>query len=430
MGEIAIRIENLTKVYNLYEKKSDRLKETLSISRKNYHKEFYAVKNFNLEIQKGETVGIIGKNGSGKSTLLKMLTGVLTPTKGSIQVNGKVAALLELGAGFNMEYTGIENIYLNGTMMGYSRDEMDERVKKIVEFADIDRFINQPVKTYSSGMFVRLAFAVAINVDPDILIVDEALSVGDLFFQLKCYKKFEDFKKQGKTILMVTHDASSVIKYCDYAVVMNEGEKIAQGPSNQMVDIYKKILAHQYGEGIADELPEEQFLEEETDAFQGTGGNIWKESMIVNPDFVEYGNKKAEIIDFGIFDDSNHLKQTIMKNRDFTIRMKVLFHEDIDEPIFAFTIKDIKGNELSGTNTMLESVETGSIRRGKVVTVSFKQKNLFQRGFVFLSLGCTKYDSSGELEIYHRLYDICRIDTVATKDSVGFFDLNSKVLIS
>ena len=227
MSEMAIQVKDLSKVYKLYNKPSDRLKETLG-----FHvdaREHYALKHVNFEIRKGETVGIIGTNGSGKSTILKIITGVLNPTGGEVNVDGRISALLELGAGFNMEYTGIENVYLNGTMLGFTKEEIDERLDNILEFADIGDFVNQPVKSYSSGMFVRLAFAVAINIDPEILIVDEALSVGDVFFQAKCYRKFEDFKKEGKTILFVSHDLGSITKYCDRAILLNQGEKIFEG---------------------------------------------------------------------------------------------------------------------------------------------------------------------------------------------------------
>lgn len=221
----AIEISNITKVYKLYNKPSDRLKETFSIRKKILHRDFLALKNVSFDVYEGEILGIIGKNGSGKSTILKIITNVLTPTNGTAKINGKIAALLELGAGFNMEYTGIENIYLNGQMIGFSKEEMDEKLEDIVNFADIGEHIYQPVKTYSSGMFARLAFSVAISVDPDILIVDEALSVGDVFFQNKCYRKFEDFRRRGKTILFVTHDMGSVIKYCNRAILLNAGEK-------------------------------------------------------------------------------------------------------------------------------------------------------------------------------------------------------------
>ena len=234
-----IQVKDLTKMYKLYDKPSDRLKEALGLTRKKLYKEHYALHDVNFDIYEGECVGIIGTNGSGKSTILKIITGVLTPTSGEVKVDGRISALLELGAGFNMEYSGLENVYLNGTMIGFSKEEIDARLDDILEFADIGDFIHQPVKTYSSGMFVRLAFAVAINIDPEILVVDEALSVGDVFFQAKCYHKFEEFKKQGKTILFVSHDLSSVSKYCDRVVLLNKGVKLDEGSPKQMVDLYK-----------------------------------------------------------------------------------------------------------------------------------------------------------------------------------------------
>ena len=233
--EVAIQVSDLTKMYKLYDKPSDRLKEALGLSRKKKYKEHLALNHVDMTIYRGETVGIIGTNGSGKSTILKIITGVLTPTSGNVMVKGHISALLELGAGFNMEYNGIDNIFLNGMMIGFSEEEIKKRLNAILDFADIGDYVYQPVKTYSSGMFVRLAFAVAINIDPEILIVDEALSVGDVFFQAKCYHKFEEFKKQGKTILFVSHDLSSISKYCDRAVLLNQGVKLGEGTPKDMM---------------------------------------------------------------------------------------------------------------------------------------------------------------------------------------------------
>ena len=241
----AIEVRDLCKVYKLYNKPSDRLKDALSLTKKQNYREHYALNHVNMEVKQGEAVGIIGTNGSGKSTILKIITGVLTKTSGELKVNGRISALLELGAGFNMEYNGIENIYLNGTMIGFSKEEIDARLDDILEFADIGDFVYQPVKTYSSGMFVRLAFAVAINIDPEILIVDEALSVGDVFFQMKCFHKFEEFKAMGKTILFVSHDLSSIAKYCDRVILLNKGVKLAEGNPKDMINMYKKLLVNQ-----------------------------------------------------------------------------------------------------------------------------------------------------------------------------------------
>ena len=240
--DIAISVNDVSKMYKLYDNPMDRLKESLGLSKKKKYKEHFALDHVSFQVNKGETVGIIGTNGSGKSTILKIITGVLSPTGGNVTVNGRISALLELGAGFNMEYSGIENVYLNGSMIGFSREEIDAKLQSILDFADIGDFVYQPVKTYSSGMFVRLAFAVAINIDPEILIVDEALSVGDVFFQAKCYRKFEEFKKMGKTILFVSHDLSLVHEFCHQVLVLNDGKIIEKGTIQQLYKSENEVV--------------------------------------------------------------------------------------------------------------------------------------------------------------------------------------------
>lgn len=237
-----INISHLSKVYQLYDKPSDRMKEALSLTRKSYHKEHYALDDVSFQVEKGDSIGIIGTNGSGKSTLLKIITGVLNPTAGEVAVNGKIAALLELGAGFNPEYNGVENIYLNGTMMGYSEEEMKAKVQPIMDFADIGDFIYQPVKTYSSGMFARLAFAVSINVEPDILIVDEALAVGDTRFQVKCIDKMKELKEKGTTILFVSHATEQVKRFCNKALWLKNGKVVTMGEASKIVDVYENYM--------------------------------------------------------------------------------------------------------------------------------------------------------------------------------------------
>lgn len=419
MSKIAISVKNLTKIYKLYDKPIDRLKETLSITKKKYHREHYALRDISFDVKKGESVGIIGTNGSGKSTILKIITGVLNQTSGELKVKGKISALLELGAGFNLEYTGMENIYLNGTMMGYTKEEIEKKLDNIINFADIGEFINQPVKTYSSGMFVRLAFAVAINIDPEILIVDEALSVGDVFFQAKCYKKFQEFRDMGKTIIFVSHDLKSVSKYCDKVILLNKGIFIEEGNPKKVIDTYKKILVNQFDKEIKNEKEKEKNVESKV---------LWKSKMNLNSNKLEYGNKDAEIIDFGILDENNILTNTVNKNESFRIKMKVRFNKKIQEPIFAFTIKDIKGNEITGTNTMIEEVYFKNPERNDVVEVEFEQIMNLQGGEYLLSLGCTGF-KDGDFTVYHRLYDVCSISVVSSKDSVGFYDMNSSIII-
>lgn len=449
MSEVAIQVSHVAKLYKLYDKPMDRLKESLGLSRQKKYKEHYALNDLSFDVKKGECVGIIGTNGSGKSTILKIITGVLNATAGDVQVNGRISALLELGAGFNMEYTGIENIYLNGTMMGFSREEIDAKIDDILAFADIGDFVYQPVKTYSSGMFVRLAFAVSINIDPEILIVDEALSVGDVFFQAKCYRKFEEFKEMGKTILFVSHDLSSIGKYCDRVVLLNKGRKLAEGDAKEMVNLYRRVLVNQY------EDPEEQednqtndsdmesiekkeedssvnrseSKEESDEKVETKEDSITMKSQLnLNPEVLEYGSKLAEIEDFSIRDNTGMITNLIEKGETFSVDMKICFHEDIGDPIFAFTIKDLKGTEITGTNTMYENIPIKLQKKGDVRRVTFTQKMPLEAGEYMLCLGCTGY-RGGEFTVFHRLYDVCNLTVITDKKAVGYFDMFSKVTL-
>ncbi len=426
MGEYAIDVRNVTKLYKLYDKPSDRFKESLGLSKEKKYREHYALRDLNFTVEKGECVGIIGTNGAGKSTILKIITGVLNPTEGNVFINGRISALLELGAGFNMEYTGKENIYLNGTMIGFSREEIDQKMDSILAFADIGDFIYQPVKTYSSGMFVRLAFAVAINIDPEILIVDEALSVGDVFFQAKCYKKFEDFKKQGKTILFVSHDLGSISKYCDKVVLLDKGRKIAEGIPRDMVDLYKKALVGQLDVKEAGREKNAETTRQSNEKVLEDNAGEWSKKLLENPNKLEYGDKRIEIVDYVILDDKNNISNSIEKGSVFSIRFRVRMKELIEDPIFAFTIKDLKGTEITGTNTMFEKI---SFEATDFMEVDFKQTMNLQGGEYLLSLGCTGYEN-GEFVVYHRLYDVCNISVIAEKNTVGYYDMFSEVTVT
>lgn len=433
-SNLAINVCDVTKIYRLYDKPIDRLKESISLTHKKYHKEFFALDKISFSVEKGSTVGIIGTNGSGKSTILKIITGVLNPTTGSVEVDGNISALLELGAGFNMDYTGIENIYMNGTMMGFSREQMEAKLPEILEFADIGDFVYQPVKTYSSGMFVRLAFALAINVEPEILIVDEALSVGDVFFQAKCYRRMEEIRKTGTTILMVTHDMGSVIKYCDKVILLNKGEFLAEGSAGEMVDLYKKILAGRMDDLEADlakrldsnfsDMMELNNDINKTHAKEYHG--LMKEKISINPNKTEYGDGRAEIYDLGLLDSKGELTNLLLKGEEFTIREKIRFNANIESPIFTFTIKDKKGTELSGTNTMFEGVPVKPVKPGDEAVVEFKQKMTLQGGEYLLSMSCTGFEN-GTHVVYHRLYDVTFITVISNKNTVGVYDMESKV---
>ena len=443
-SEVVVKIENLCKEYKMFDRKADRLIEAV-IPGVERHKTFKALNNINLEIRKGEVLGILGKNGAGKSTLLKIITGVVTPTSGKVEIKGKISSLLELGAAFNMELTGIENIYQHGEVMGLSKEEIEKKKPEIIEFADIGDHLYQPVKTYSSGMFARLAFACAINVDPDILIVDEVLSVGDMAFQLKCFKKFEEFKQKGKTILFVTHSVADVIRNCNRSIIISSGEKIFDGDVKTGVDKYKKIIV-----GIDDDLKKDnlEILEDENkkekieenknnennenktvDTHKNDNEN-WKEHFMQNPEMLSYGEGKAEIIDYGVFDENGDYQATLNNGQEYIVKIKVKFNEEIDEPIFAMSVKDFKGLELGGVNTKAYKKITGTYEKGEIAIVEFKQTFPLAPEKYTLSFGCTKFTPNGDLEVFDRKYDALFVEIISYRECLGVIDLKSEINIT
>lgn len=433
--EPVIAIKKLVKEYKMYARKKDRLLEAM-FPFYEHHDIFRAMNNLDLDIYKGEVVGILGKNGAGKSTLLKMITGVVVPTSGELKVKGKISSLLELGAAFNGELTGIENIYQHGQVMGLTKEQIEDRKQEIIDFADIGEHLYQPVKTYSSGMFARLAFACAINVDPDILIVDEVLSVGDMAFQLKCFKKFEQFKEKGKTILFVTHNVSDVLKNCNRAVVIDKGKKIFDGDVKTGVDKYKKIIV-----GIdpnenkaAEEETENETIDPSVEISPVTISNVsdsetWKDKMQQNPNVLSYGNGKAEVIDYGIFDSEGNLINVIDNNDVVTLKSKVRFNEKVKEPIFTMTIKDFQGKEITGTNTDFEKLSTGEFNKGDVAVAEFKLKLPIAAGKYTVSFSCTHFNLNGDLEVYNRKYDALLIEVMTTKKFVGMLRIDPEVKV-
>lgn len=332
--DIMIEINHLSKVYHLYDKPIDRLKEALSLTHKSYHKEHFALNDVNIQIKKGESIGIVGVNGSGKSTLLKIITGVLNPTQGEVVTKGKIAALLELGAGFNPEYTGIENIYLNGTMMGYTEDEMKERVQAIVDFADIGDFVYQPVKTYSSGMFARLAFAVSINVDPEILIVDEALSVGDTRFQIKCMQKMKEMMQGGTTVLFVSHDINAIRRFCTRIVWLRKGQVQEEGDVNAISDRYLDFLK------IGDEYFDETMTKQEEE---------------VEKKKEENDNVIAEILSFKMLDEKGKEVSKVGLNQPVKVEVEYQVYDDnIEKPVLGIAIRSMDDDYVCGLNSLLD----------------------------------------------------------------------------
>ena len=422
MSETVLKIEGLSKDYKMFARKKDRIIETLfpGVER---HGVFEAMHDFNLEVKKGEVLGVLGKNGAGKSTLLKMITGVVTPTKGTIEAKGKISSLLELGTAFNQELTGYENIYQHGQIMGLTVEEIKAKEKEIIEFADIGEHLSQPVKTYSSGMFARLAFACAINVDPDILIVDEVLSVGDMAFQLKCFKKFEQFKKKGKTILFVTHSISDVLNNCNRAIILQHGEKIFDGDVKEGVEEYKKLITKMKDTNSA--KGKNKITKEVINSLSEK--SEWKKHFTLNPEATIYGNNEAAIYDYGMFDQYNQPLPIIDNSEYMHIKIKVQFNQDVENPFASITIKDFQGKEMCGNNTNFMGIETGTCKKGEEYIFDFEQKLRLAPGKYTLSISCNRFDDNGELIIMNRNYDALIFEVTSQKKMVGCFDMEPKV---
>jgi len=415
-SEIAIKVENLSKCYQIYAQPHDRLKQSIypRLQRlagkkpKQYHREFWALKDVSFEIKKGETVGIIGLNGSGKSTLLQMICGTLNPTSGSIQTNGRIAALLELGSGFNPEFTGLENIYMNAAVLGLNKEEIDTRFEKILAFAGIGEFINQPLKTYSSGMVVRLAFSVVAHIDPEILVVDEALAVGDYLFQQKCFKRIDELQKQGCSILLVSHDLSAIVQYCDRAYLLNSGRLQGGSSAKATVDLFKRVTT------VKDTL-ELQTIKNETASF-----TMFKSSFPVNSAVQDYGNNVAEIYDWAVFDAFGNISTSIDSEAIVEILICIRFLQHCVDPIVGYFFTDVQGREIVGTNTWYARSPLGSHAPGECVEVRFKQILGLSSGEYSLNLGCSEYVGD-QLITHHRLYDLCIFQACRLQRNVGFY---------
>lgn len=380
--EFAIKINHISKRYNLYEKPQDRFKEAIGLRNHKLHRDFLALKDIDFDVKKGETVGIVGTNGSGKSTLLKLITGVLKPTSGSVEVCGKISALLELGAGFNQEYTGMENIYLNGRMMGYSKKAMQERANAIIEFAEIGEFINQPVKNYSSGMFARLAFAVAINVEPDILIVDEALSVGDLFFQNKCFKKFDELKKKGVTILFVSHDISSVRQMCSRVIWIEKGNQIIFDQSDKVCDMYmdhKRI-------GMNNILDRDKNID--IDNIKAINDSTKKSFPKLVTGDGELISDKFKVLSAFFTDETKRQVTHLIVDETYEFHAVVEFYQNMKNIILGFSLENNKGLPLFDINNYINQQQGILGKHDELTEVVYKFKlPRLMKGIYILNIG-------------------------------------------
>ncbi|WP_213939880.1 ABC transporter ATP-binding protein [Pseudomonas sp. dw_612] len=442
VSTLAIRVENLSKCFHIYERPRQRLQQLLVAPLKSrfqnahvkYYREFWALKNINFEISRGETVGIIGKNGSGKSTLLQIICGTLTASEGSVEVNGRIAALLELGSGFNPDFTGRENIYLNGTILGLTRQEIDDRFADIEAFADIGDFIDQQVKSYSSGMAVRLAFAVAINADPEILIVDEALSVGDELFQRKCFSRIEAIRQKGATILFVSHAGSAIIELCDRAILLDSGDKLTEGAPKQVVGNYQKML---YAAADRRTIIRQQIIDGDlsTAGAPEPGNDVFTNEIEqdqpliemdesydpgLKPDStIEYQDHGARIRDPGVFTQSGIKVNNLVRGRSYLYRYSVDFSRDCERVRFSMLIKTVSGAELGGAMSAAsigESIEL--VENGKTVEVQFKFTCNLTPGLFFLNAGVTGLTNDTETFL-HRALDAAAFRVMNESDCLA-----------
>lgn len=443
-SDIAIRVRGLTKNFSVYDRPHQRLLDMLVGG--NRGREFRALDGVDLEIRRGETVGIVGRNGSGKSTLLQLLCGTLTPTAGDIEVRGRVAAILELGAGFNPEFSGRENVFLNASVLGMSREETIARLDEILEFADIGEFINQPVRTYSSGMFIRLAFAVAIASDPDVLIVDEALAVGDEAFQRKCYARIEKMKEGGATVLFVSHSAGAVLQLCDRAVLLDHGRRLLTGtpksviahyqrlsyaPAEKQASVIVQILAQDEAgkSGVPLEIAEDTQEDEGAVAELGSLTNDRLDPGLQPLSTVEYASKGARIFNPRLLNGDGKRVNVLAAGRKYTYTYDVVFDADAAHVHFGMMVKSMSGIELFGMASHPQGQSIARVSEGDRIRVEFALRAAMLPGVYFLNAGCSGSLNGGGEEFLHRVLDAAmfRIEFARTdRRFAGFFDISEE----
>jgi len=439
MNDIAISLKNVSKYYKLYNSPQDRLKEALSFSDKEYHKKFYATKNLDLEIKKGEILGIVGKNGSGKSTLLKLITSVLTPDEGAINVNGKISALLELGSGFNPEFTGMQNIFFYGTILGFSKKEMEAKLDDIIAFADIGEFIHQPIKTYSSGMKARLGFAVAVHIDPEILILDEVLAVGDELFKRKSYAKMEEFFKAGKTILYVSHSVNSINQLCSRAILLDKGRIVFEGEPKVVTAYYQKLLFSkpadhkkinvEMSQKQKTKIPSPCFVSKEKHTTESTQTAYFVNNMF-STTRMEHKNDKVEFIDCMIETENGMRVNVLIMNEVYYYSYIVRFDIDAKHILFGMQIKTIKGQMITGTNTKMLEQDFDIVKYGETYKVRWKFTCRLQPGDYYTNMSVFS-ENNGEKRVLNRVTDalVFRVLSSAKPPFGGLTHLDQNVEI-
>lgn len=401
MEQVVVSVKNVSKKFRLYNSPKERLWELVHPFNKKYHRDFWALRDVDFEVLRGQTVGIIGRNGSGKSTLLQIICSILQPTCGEVKVDGKTSALLTLGAGFNPDFTGRNNVVMNGLLMGYSKEDMEHRLPTIEAFADIGEFIDQPVRKYSSGMFVRLAFAAAINIDPDILVVDEVLAVGDAKFQQKCFQKFIEFQEARKTTILVTHDTSAVVRHCNHVILLENGALVARGEAKDVVNRYLDILegrfhslssvpakgpeagqvARQKGSSVEDSRTLDEFLDDISGLDKCSARSSYNEN--------EYrqGYDKAEIVDYLVLCEGECDPVSVDSGSLVHIYAKVRFHEDVAGPLFGLAVKTVDGLTVYAINSFFTDICVESTSASDILVFHFSVNLRLAPGDFFIDLG-------------------------------------------
>ncbi len=405
----AVSVHNLSKIYRFYPSRLSRFLDLVGLERLSRYKSFPALQDISFTLDKGSTVGIIGQNGSGKSTLLKILSGITTPTSGGYQIDGRVISLLNLGAGFDPDFTGRENVKIQGAIMGLSGDEIESRMDDITRFSDLGPFIDRPTRSYSKGMYFRLAFAAAIHIDPDVLILDEVLAVGDAFFQHKCFTKFQEFREQGITIIVVTHNLPWITTYCDRALLIDNGKILRDDEPKGVVDDYNKVLVR-------------KTTQLHPDADIGSGSKrIWTSLFNPNPDEHRYGNMEAEILEAGFFDKKDTPAQVLRRNFPYSLKVRLLYHNDMEAAIVSFAIKELSGTTLCETNTYFEQVKMEPVEAGAIVEVRFHQTITINPGNYLLCLEALGV-IDGKYVSYDRRMDYMIVEIIADQRRNGIFD--------
>ncbi|MCC5045937.1 ABC transporter ATP-binding protein [Xanthomonas campestris] len=438
-----ITVDQVSKRYEIYAEPSDRFKQMavsalgkiLPVGERRYFKEFWALHGVSLQVQRGECVALIGRNGSGKSTLLQIIASTVTPTTGTVSVNGRVAALLELGSGFNPEFTGLENVYLNASLLGLSRQEVDDRLDAILAFADIGEFVNQPVRTYSSGMTVRLAFAVQAQIDPDVLIVDEALAVGDARFQAKCFARLKSLRERGTSILLVTHSTEQVVTHCDRAILIDHGQKLEDGAPRPVVNLYLDLLYGRQKSAAAASsqsvvMPSSPLDEQlaQLDSAFGEREEAWFASRpAFNPYEHRWGDGKAEFLDFALFSQGQPFPSSLSAGAEIDLYLRYRCSADLVRPILGITLKTKEGLTVYGTNTEMTAVEGGFAKNGKSGIALCRMKLNCAAGDYFISVGLASRETNGEVVPHDRRYDAIHLCVETTLPFIGITDLRANL---